>query len=309
MKDKLGRIRRFIGWLSLLEHRAPTMELPRTGEYKHPKVITGTMLAKLNLAAPPARSLRDVEFQVFSQFGDDGIIQYLTQSLGVAERVFVEIGVENYTESQTRFLLVKDKWSGLVVDGSDKNVAYIEADPISMLFNVTARQAFITAENINDIISQAGISGRIGLLSIDIDGMDYWVWKAVSVVDPAIVVIEYNSLFGPERPIVAPYDPAFSRYTPDPSRLFYGASLAALRHLAAAKGYVFVGCNSNGNNAYFVRGEYADTPAIRQLEPAYNLATFSEYGEPAHRYRGEAALSLIRGKTVFNVGVGAEEPL
>jgi hypothetical protein len=178
-----------------------------------------------------------------------------------------------------------------------------------MLFNVKARQAFVTAENINDIITAAGISGRIGLLSIDIDGMDYWVWKAVSVVDPAIVVIEYNSLFGPERPIVAPYDPAFSRYTPDPSRLFYGASLAALRHLAAEKGYVFIGCNSNGNNAYFVRGEYADTPVIRQLEPSYNLATFSEYAEATHRYRGAEALSLIRGKTVFNVGAGVEEPL
>jgi hypothetical protein len=172
MKDKIGRMRRFVGWLSYLEYRAPTMDIPRTAEYKHPKVITGTMLAKLNAQGPPARSLRDVEFQVFSQFGDDGIIQYLTQSLGVAERVFVEIGVENYTESQTRFLLVKDKWSGLVVDGSDKNVAYIHTDPISMLFNVTARQAFITAENVNDVISEGGVSGRIGLLSIDIDGMD-----------------------------------------------------------------------------------------------------------------------------------------
>ena len=309
MRDKLGRMRRFVGWLSLLEYRAPTMEIPRRGEYKHPKVITGTMLAKLNLNGPPPRSLREVEFQVFSQFGDDGIIQYLTHSLGVAERVFVEIGVEDYTESQTRFLLVKDKWTGLVVDGSEKNVAYIEADSISMLFNVTARQAFITAENINGVITAAGISGRIGLLSIDIDGMDYWVWKAVSAVDPAIVVIEYNSLFGPDRTITAPYDPAFSRYRPEPSRLFYGASLGALRHLAEEKGYVFVGCNSNGNNAYFVRREYADAAAIRQIEPAYNLATFSEYGEPERRYRGEEAVGLIRGKTVINVATGAEEPL
>ncbi|HEX3920085.1 MAG TPA: hypothetical protein VHW60_22330 [Caulobacteraceae bacterium] len=309
MKDKLGRIRRFIGWLSYLEYRAPTMQIPRTGEYKSPKVITGAMLAKLNASAPPARALREVEFQVFSQFGDDGIIQYLTQGLGIQERTFVEIGVEDYTESQTRFLLVKDKWSGLVVDGSDKNVAYIHDDPISMLFDVKARQAFVTAENVNDIITEGGVSGRIGLLSIDIDGMDYWVWNAVSVVDPAIVVIEYASLFGAERSIVVPYDPKFHRYYPDPSRLFYGASLGAMRHLAEAKGYVFIGTNSNGNNAYFVRREYAETPLIQALEPSYTLATFSEYGEPAHRYRGEEAVGLIRGKTVINVLTGQEEPL
>ncbi len=307
--NKVGRIRRFIGLLSYLEYRWPTMEIPRTGDYKHPKVITGTMLSKLNTSGPPARSLREVEFQVFSQFGDDGIIQYLTQGLGITDRTFVEIGVENYTESQTRFLLVKDKWSGLVVDGSPENVAYIHADPISMLFNLRARQAFITAENINDEISGGGVSGRIGLLSIDIDGMDYWVWKAVSVVDPAIVVIEYNSLLGPDRAIVAPYDPKFSRYRPEPSRMFYGASLGALKQLAGEKGYVFVGCNSNGNNAYFVRAEYAATPLVQALEPTWNLATFSEYGAPQHRYRGEEAVSLIRGTTVFNVATGEEEPL
>jgi hypothetical protein len=306
-KNKLGRMRRLVAWLSLLESRFP--DIPPAAHYKDPKVITGTMLAKLNAAAAPAKSLREVEFQVFSQFGDDGIIQYLTQGLGIAERRFVEIGVENYTESQTRFLLVKDKWSGLVVDGSHDNVAYVQADPVSMLFDVTARQAFITAENINDVITGGGVSGRIGLLSIDIDGMDYWVWKAVSVVDPAIVVIEYNSLLGPERAIVAPYDPKFSRYRPEPSRMFYGASLGALKQLAGEKGYVFVGCNSNGNNAYFVRREYAETALVRALEPTWNLATFSEYGTPEHRYRGDEAVGLLRGTTVVNVVTGAEEPL
>ena len=306
-KNKLGRMRRLVAWLSLLESRFP--DIPPAAHYKDPKVITGTMLSRLNAIAPPATSLREVEFQVFSQFGDDGIIQYLVHGLGITDRTFVEIGVENYTESQTRFLLVKDKWSGLAVDGSPENVAYMQADPVSMLFDLTARQAFITAENINEVITGGGISGRIGLLSIDIDGMDYWVWKAVTVVDPAIVVIEYQSLFGPDRAIVAPYDPGFSRYRPEPSRMFYGASVGALKLLAAQKGYVFIGCNSNGNNAYFVRQDYAEAPLVKALEPAWNLSTFSEYGEPGARYRGEAAVGLIRGKTVINVATGAEEPL
>src|ERR1700733_5103912 len=150
MLDKLRRIRRFIGFLSYLEYRSGTLEIPHPGEYKHPKVLSGTMLARLILAAGPAQALRDVEFQVFSQFGDDGIIQYLVHNFDIAERVFVEIGVENYVEANTRFLLVKDKWSGLVVDGNASHVDYIRNDPISMLFDVQAQKALVSAENVNE---------------------------------------------------------------------------------------------------------------------------------------------------------------
>lgn len=309
MFDKTRRIRRFISWLSYLENRSAMVEIPHIGDYKHPKVLVGTMLSKLNQSQGPAQSLRDVEFQVFSQFGDDGIIQHLVHNLNIQERIFVEIGVENYTEANTRFLLVKDKWSGLVVDGNENHVNYVRNDPISMLFDVRAEQAFVTAENINDIISRAGISGRIGLLSIDIDGMDYWVWRAVDTVDPAIVIIEYNSLFGPDRSIVVPYNPEFSRYKPDPSRLCYGASLAALQHLAAEKGYTFIGCNSNGNNAYFVRSEYAALPVVANLKRGFNPATFSEYGGSGHWVRGEKALALIRRRMVYNTLTASEEIL
>ena len=175
--------------------------------------------------------------------------------IAVGRKIFVEFGVENYTESNTRFLLMNDNWAGLVIDGSAKNVDYIKKDDIYWRFNLKAENAFINRENINDLIRQNGIEGEIGLLSIDIDGNDYWVWEAINVVVPSIVVVEYNARFGPERAVTVPYDAAFVRTIAHPSNIYYGASLAALCLLGKRKGYSFVGCNAAGNNAFFVRTE------------------------------------------------------
>jgi hypothetical protein len=308
MFGKFKRARRVFGWLSNLEQRAVTFNFPVQSDYKDTKVLVGTLLSRLNLDSEP-REFREVEFQVFSQFGDDGIIQYLVHSLPVRERTFVEFGVENYTEANTRFLLVKDKWSGLVLDGSPSNVDYINKDWISVFYDVRAKQAFITAENIDGLLEEAGFVGRIGLLSIDIDGMDYWVWRSMKSVDPAIVVIEYNATFGQERAITVPYDAGFVRSVAHPSGLYWGASLLALQELGAIKGYKFVGCNTNGNNAYFVRNEYAAVPRIAMLEGHFNPATFAEYAVNGRRVRGSAVLDVIRGLPVYDTRTGQTEKL
>jgi hypothetical protein len=308
MLDKLKRALRAYRWVSSLEQRADSLDLPTKSDYKHTKVLVGTLLSRLNLRCEP-RDLLEVEFQVFSQFGDDGIIQYLVHSLPVRERTFVEFGVENYTEANTRFLLVKDKWSGLVLDGSEANIDYINKDWISVFHDLRAKQAFITAENIDGLLKEAGFFGRIGLLSIDIDGMDYWVWRAMTSVDPAIVVIEYNATFGPERAITVPYDAEFVRSVAHPSRLYWGASLIALQELGAIKGYKFVGCNANGNNAYFVRNEYAALACIAALEGRYQPATFGEYAINGRRVRGAEVLDVIRGLPVYDTRTGQTEKL
>jgi hypothetical protein len=204
---------------------------------------------------PVAADIRKAEFRTFSQWGEDGILQHLLRHIAVARKVFVEFGVENYTESNTRFLLTNDNWAGLVIDGSAENVDYIKRDDIYWRFNLKAENAFINRENINDLIRRNGIEGEIGLLSIDIDGNDYWVWDAIDVVVPSVVVLEYNSLFGPERAVTVPYDAGFVRATAHHSNLYWGASLAALCLLSERKGYSFVGCNTAGNNAFFIRNE------------------------------------------------------
>jgi hypothetical protein len=212
----------------------------------------------------PVADIQKAEFRTFSQWGEDGILQHLLRHIAIGRKVFVEFGVENYTESNTRFLLINDNWAGLVIDGSTENIDYIKCDDLYWRFNLKAENAFINRDNINGLIRRNGIEGEIGLLSIDIDGNDYWVWEAIDVVAPSIVVVEYNSRFGPERAVTIPYDPGFVRTVAHYSNIYYGASLAALCLLAKRKGYSFVGCNTAGNNAFFVRSELRP-PALPEL--------------------------------------------
>jgi hypothetical protein len=200
-------------------------------------------------------NLRAAEFRVFSQWGEDGIIQALLSTIPSASlrKIFVEFGVESYTESNTRFLLVNDNWSGLVIDGSQQNIDYIRNDPIYWQHDLKADCRFITRDNINEVIRGNGISGDIGLLSVDIDGNDYWVWERIDCVTSAIVITEYNARFGPDRAVTVPYDANFRRAAAHHSMIYYGASLKALAQLGNRKGYALVGCNSVGNNAFFVR--------------------------------------------------------
>jgi hypothetical protein len=216
----------------------------------------------------PAADIQAAEFRVFSQWGEDGILQHLLRHISVSRNIFVEFGVENYTESNTRFLLLNNNWAGLVIDGSSDNIAFNKNDDIYWRYNLKAEQAFITRDNINELIRRNGITGEIGLLSVDIDGNDYWVWEAIDVVCPSVVVVEYNSRFGPEKSVTVPYDARFVRSRAHHSTIYYGASLAALCLLGKRKGYSFVGCNKGGNNAFFVRSELkpVDLPGLTPAE-------------------------------------------
>ena len=214
-------------------------------------------------------SLSEVEFRVFSQWGEDGIIQYLISRVTIEDERFVEFGVEDYFESNTRFLLTNNNWKGLVLDCSESHIAFIRRDQLYWKHDLTAMQQFVTRENINDILTKCGFEGDIGLLSIDIDGNDYWVWERIEVIDPRIVICEYNSIFGPTAAIVVPYDPEFVRTRAHYSNLYFGASLAALCHLAERKGYSFVGTNSVGTNAFFVRKDLADGLRTHSVADGY----------------------------------------
>jgi hypothetical protein len=202
-------------------------------------------------------SLREAEFKAFSQGGEDGIIQFLISNVPIENKVFIEFGVETYVEANTRFLLLNDDWKGLVIDGSNENVNQIRNDGVAYAaHDLSALCSFITRENIDELFKKAGFSGDIGLLSIDVDGNDYWIWESIRSVSPRIVVCEYNSIFGPNACVTIPYDPSFERSKAHYSCLYFGASLSALCHLASNKGYDFVGSNSMGTNAFFVRKDF-----------------------------------------------------
>jgi hypothetical protein len=202
----------------------------------------------------PDFDLNRNEFRVFSQWGDDGIIQYLVSNIEIPNRIFVEFGMDNYNmESNTRFLLSNNNWSGLVIDSDLENISRLKNSPTYWLYNLKVQQAFISKENINDILKENGVFGEIGLLSIDIDGNDFWIWEAIDVIDPVIVIAEYNHRFGKDLSVSIPYTEDFRRDAAHPSKMYFGASLKAICTLANRKGYDFLGCNINGVNAYFVR--------------------------------------------------------
>ncbi len=221
-------------------------------------------------------SLREVEFKVFSQWGEDGIIQFLINKVPIEHDTFIEFGVEDYTESNTRMLLMNDNWQGMVIDGSNDHIRYIKSDDIYWRYALTAQCHFITRDNINDIISRAGMKGDIGLLSIDIDGNDYWVWEAMDVVNPRIVICEYNSVFGSECAVTIPYDDKFHRTKAHYSNLYFGASLPALCILAERKGYDFCGSNSVGTNAFFVRKDLSHSIKTVTAKEGYVLSHVRE---------------------------------
>lgn len=139
------------------------------------------------------------------------------------------------------------------MDASAENVQRIKRQEYYWKHDLTAVHCWVDRENINTVIRDNGFSGLLGLLSIDIDGNDYWIWQSLDVVKPVITIVEYNSVFGDKHAITIPYDRAFNRTKAHYSNLYWGASLRALCILAEKKGYVFVGSNSSGNNAYFVQ--------------------------------------------------------
>ena len=226
-------------------------------------------------------NLRDAEFQVFSQFGEDGIIQYLVHRVPIDRDVFVEFGVEDYSESNTRFLLANNNWRGLIIDGGTDHVEFAKRTGLDWRHQLDAKTAFIDRENINQLIQESGIAGDIGLLSIDIDGNDYWVLEAIEAVSPRILVVEYNSTFGVEAAVTIPYDKDFRRDQAHHSHLYWGASLSAIASLAVRKGYALVGGNSAGNNAFFVRTDVLGTLAPTSVADAFAPSRFRESRDPS----------------------------
>lgn len=288
--------------LDALRHQAT--ELAR--QLEQTKILSAQSLIRDFYREKEPLPLARAEFKVFSQFGDDGIIQYILQKLDLpaAEQRFVEFGVEDYTESNTRFLLFNNNWSGLIMDGSEEAMSSLRRSDLYWRYDLTALGRFITRENINALLEEAGFQGRIGILSIDIDGNDYWVWEAITVVDPAVVIVEYNGLFGASEAVTIPYQADFTRSKAHYSNLYWGTSLTALCQLAARKNYVWIGCNSAGNNAYFVRKTESNRFLIPKLPDDFVAAKFREARDPDGKlsYLGQkTGFALVKDLPVWNV--------
>lgn len=253
-------------------------------------------------------TLADVEFRVFSQFGEDGIIEWLVHHLGLENRTFVEFGVENYTEANTRFLLLNRNWTGLVMDGSEGHMDHVRSTATYWRNDLQAHAAFITAENINDLLRANGFHGPLGILSIDLDGNDYWILKALRDVTADILIVECNPVFGDRHAVTTIYDPAFERFRAHHSGQLFGASIAALRELAGSRGYEFLGTCRNGLNAFFVRREFfprlSGKIRRRVAWPAVHRDARDAVGQLTYA-RGRARFDLIADCEVFDCRAGS----
>lgn len=298
IKNKWASISKSVSFLQ-------DMEKHNQNDSKNIKVNLGQIQSHLNNQKQSINNLSEVEFQVFSQFGDDGIIQYLINKIDIPNKIFIEFGMENYKEANTRFLLINNKWSGYVIDGAQENINYVKNDFLYYLCDLHAKAAFIDKDNINSLIKEfldKGYPSEIGILSIDIDGNDYWVWDAINVVNPVIIIAEYNAVYGYQKPWTIPYKADFFRLDSDPTSTYWGVSLAALCFLGDKKGYDFIGTNSNGNNAYFVRKDKRGSFKKLTAAEGYNKASFREtMGKNNEVISIRERLNTIKDMLMYNV--------
>lgn len=198
-----------------------------------------------------ASGIQQFESRVFSQHREDGVIERLLSEWPGLPQSFVEFG---FAPQQCNCvnLVVNHGYQGLFIDGNPWKCedARFVFDRVAR-DRVTVEAIYLNVDNLMPLLARHGLDGEIGVLSIDVDGNDYWLWDAITAV-PRVVVIEYNASFGPDRSITVTYQSEFDRYALHPSGFYHGASLTALERLGQRKGYRLVGVDSSGVNAFFV---------------------------------------------------------
>ncbi|MEX1000832.1 MAG: FkbM family methyltransferase [Crocinitomicaceae bacterium] len=198
--------------------------------------------------------IKDAGYRVFSQYEEDGLLLYIFAIIGMRHKIFVEIGSDDGINSNCANLAFNFGFHGLFIDGNKSAIKrgrkFYSKYPHSWMYPPKFTCAMVTAENINQLVESAGLKGEIDLLSIDIDGNDYWIWKALEQVRPNVVVIETHVEFGSHN-IVVPYDPKY--VFPGKHPVYHGASPKAMVKLGKEKGYRLVGANQLGFNFIFVK--------------------------------------------------------
>jgi hypothetical protein len=236
------------------------------------------------------------------------------KNIKIENETFIEFGVEDYSESNTRFLMMNNNWNGFVMDGSEENMVRLRNQNWFWKYSLKTKAVFITKENINELLAETRFK-NIGLLHIDLDGNDAHILEVLDLhkLNPSIIIMEYNSVFGSERAITVPYDKNYMRTKKHYSNLYYGASLSALTFIAGNKGYGLVGCNLAGNNAYYVRKNLLnETIKEKTIDNVYVLSKFRESRNKDYSLSyldGDDRYEVIRGLDVINVKTNEMEKL
>lgn len=224
------------------------------------QLLLGLSYRQMVASGAKLPAFSEVGFKAYSQTDEDGLLLFIFSLIGVTNRRAVEICASDGIECNTANLLINHGWTGLLFDGNPELVkrgrAFYHSNRSTYVAPPTFVCGWIKRDNINHLLLQNGFSGEIDLLSLDMDGVDYWIWEAMTAIEPRVVVLEYQDIIGPERALTVPYAEDFDagKYpSTDGMPNFCGASLAAFVKLAKRKGYRLVGCNRYGYNAFFVK--------------------------------------------------------
>jgi hypothetical protein len=205
-------------------------------------------------AADSFKDLWDAEVKVYSQWGEDGILDYICGAIGVSKPNVIEIGAGNFIECNSRFLAESRNANIIAVDGRNDLKENIETSSVFWKSQIIPLVDWVTPDKINSIILLGEEKfGKIDIFSIDLDGNDYWIIKEANLTKIDVIVLEYNPIFGAIKEVSVPRDDEFDRYRKHFTGLYYGASLRAYIKLLFNKDFIFIGTNRVGNNAFFVK--------------------------------------------------------
>lgn len=238
-------------------------------------------------------SIQDVGFRVHSQHEEDGILLFIFALIGMRSRKVIEICCGDGMECNAANLLRAHRWQGLLFEGNEKLALkarrFYKRCPDTRFWPPQVICDWISVENINKHIEDNGFAGEIDLLSTDIDGIDYWLWRSIDTAKPRVVVAEVNHLLGPERSVTVPYDPKFSAEFTRNGSDYAGASLSAFVKLAREKGYRLIGTNRFVTNAFFVRND-------EQHPWLPEVSAESCFGHPRATFGMEERFPLVKGR-------------
>jgi hypothetical protein len=213
----------------------------------------------------PYESIRDAGFRCYSQFEEDGIILYVLATIGLRSRKVVEMCCGNGSECMATNLILNHGFDGYLFDGDSTNVElarqFFGSRKDCMLYLPKLSCAWITAENVNDVLRESGATGEVDFFSLDIDGNDYWVWKAIDVIEPRLLCLETHNVIPGDLSLTIRYRPDFDCWSKEgPEQDYRSVSLAAMRKLCKEKGYRMIGAHRHGFNVFFLREDIA--PAL-----------------------------------------------
>ena len=224
------------------------------------------------------------EFSGFSQNGEDGILDVLRKNLKDSNRYFIEIGAADGIENNTGWLLVAEKYNGLLIEGSVHLVERAKRTVVGYSIGAEIHNMFVTKESMRELKSMS-IHHDPDVFSLDIDGNDYHIAQAIfdAGFRPKIFAVEYNSVYGPERSMTIEYQPTFVFTQAHPTHLYYGVSISGWRRFFEQHGYRFVTVDRNGVNGFFVDPKHFDVSfldEVKGLEFAENQSQYKKFRLP-----------------------------